>query len=294
MKDFFKVALLTVIVSIIFIGISIAVPYSQSFREISGDSGLTGIATLLILNLFCCYTIFYVIRNSTLSGIKTIICLSISLPCVYIFMTQIETLFFISAFPALTKMDVLLIMFSNSVPLVIGILIGNKIFARKEKIINYEIESKTLFSKKGLIAKIFIIGFLYAIIYFLFGYFVAWQSEDLRIFYSGSPLKDSFIEKLISNFKEDPFIYLFQIVRGILFALFISPIVFLFSNKSKTLLVSIILIYATTALCLIIPNKLFPDSVRWAHFIEMSTSMLLFAFVTWFVYNKISIKTNNG
>lgn len=171
-------------------------------------------------------------------------------------------------------------------------MIGSKLFARKEKTEKDGIDNKVFFPLKELIVKVLIIGFLYAIIYFLFGYFVAWQFEDLRIFYSGSPFKESFLEKLMTNVNENPVIYLFQVVRGILFGLFILPVVYLFRNKSKALLVSTILIYETTAICLIIPNALFPDSVRWGHFIEMSTSMLLFAFVTWFVYDKVKIKTN--
>ncbi len=292
MKEFLKVIILTMVVSFIFVSISAIVPYSQSFRSLSNNSDPMDIVYLLALNFFCCYTIFYVIRNSPFSNLKTMICLSISLPCVYIFMTQIETLFFASAFPILTKTDILLIVFCNTFSLIIGVLIGNRMFARKEVSEEHKTNREVSFSLRELIIKVLIIGFLYAIIYFLFGYFVAWQSEDLRIFYSGSSFKESFLDKLISNFNENPFIYPFQIVRGIFFGLFILPIVYLFRYKSRALLISIILVYETTAVCLIIPNGLFPDSVRWAHFVEMSTSMLLFAFVTWLVYDKVKIKRN--
>jgi len=293
MKEFLKVILLTIIVSFVFSLVSMIVPYSQSFREISSSSAEPlDFIYFLITNFFCCFAIFYVIRNSPLPALKTIFCLSVSLPCIYIVMTQIETLFFAQAFPALTKMDILLMVFSNSFSLIVGILIGSKLFARNKESEKEDIGSKRPLLTKELIVKVLIIGFLYAIIYFLFGYFVAWQFEDLRMFYSGSPYKESFIEKLTSNFNENPFIYLFQFIRGILFASFILPVVYLFRYKSKALLISTILVYETTAICLIIPNALFPDSVRWGHFIEMLTSMLLFAFVTWYVYDKIKI--NNG
>ncbi|MDD2548763.1 MAG: hypothetical protein PHD00_01570 [Bacteroidales bacterium] len=60
----------------------------------------------------------------------------------------------------------------------------------------------------------------------------------------------------------------------------------MFNAKSKELLVSLILVYLSTSIVLIIPNFLFPDVVRWAHFIEMMSSMTLFAVITWWVWRK--------
>jgi hypothetical protein len=123
----------------------------------------------------------------------------------------------------------------------------------------------------------------------MFGYFVAWQSEDLRFFYSGNRTDQGFIASLITNYQENPGIYPFQFLRGVLFALSVLPLVSMFQGKSKTLLMSLMLVMATTAMGLIIPNFLFPDAVRWAHFREMISSMLVFAVVIWFVYDKLSL-----
>lgn len=120
MKEFLKIILLTVIVSFVFSFISVLIPYSQSFREISSSSSEpTDFIYFLVTNFFCCCAIFYVIKNSTFSALRTILCLSVSLPCIYTVMTQVETLFFVSAFPALTKMDILLIVFCNSFSLLV-------------------------------------------------------------------------------------------------------------------------------------------------------------------------------
>jgi len=124
----------------------------------------------------------------------------------------------------------------------------------------------------------------------LFGYFVAWQFEELRLFYSGSAEKISFWGQIANNIKTSPIIFPFQILRGILFGIAIIPIRRMIHKKS-VFIISVCLIYLCTAIVLIIPNALFPDMVRIAHLIEMSSSMLLFGIIVGnILWNKESIK----
>jgi len=109
----------------------------------------------------------------------------------------------------------------------------------------------------------------------IFGYVVAWQFEELRIFYSGSAEKLNFWAQMFNNVKTDPFIFPFQIIRGILFGAFVLPLMHVFKTK-KAFITAISLIYVYLGIVLISPNVLFPDAVRIAHFLECTTSMLLF------------------
>ncbi len=112
----------------------------------------------------------------------------------------------------------------------------------------------------------------------LFGYYVAWQFEELRVFYSGSPEKLSFWGQMANNLRNPVFIP-FQIGRGILFGIFVLPLVSMLS-KSKTICITgICLVYVSTAVLLILPNPLFPNTVRLAHLVEMLSSMLLFGII---------------
>jgi hypothetical protein len=112
-----------------------------------------------------------------------------------------------------------------------------------------------------------------------FGYFIAWQFEDLRIFYSGSPEKLNFFGQLVNNMKTNPVIYPFQILRGILFGISIVPFLKMICKK-QVFLTSVSLVFSCTAVMLIIPNVLFPDTVRLAHLLEMTSSMLFFGNIT--------------
>jgi len=121
------------------------------------------------------------------------------------------------------------------------------------------------------------------VIYFLFGYFIAWQFEELRVFYSGTAENAGFIGQLMNNFHDNVIIYPFQFIRGILFVLGVLPLLYMLQRKKSVFITGISLVYLCTAVVLIIPNILFPDAVRWAHFIEMFFSMLLFGVITGYI-----------
>jgi len=195
-------------------------------------------------------------------------------------MTQIETLFFGSAFPVLTKLDILLIMIASLIPLLAIIPMIMKFFISKTEYSKENIEiNKQSLNIKNILLKLGVIGGIYLVVYMFFGYFIAWQFEELRIFYSGTAEKLGFFGQLINNFKTNPIIYPFQIIRGILFALFILPLVKMINKNRKIFITSICLVYLSTAVMLVIPNVLFPDIVRYGHLIEMFISMLLFGII---------------
>jgi hypothetical protein len=189
-------------------------------------------------------------------------------------MTQIETWFFGNAFTALTKLDIILIMFAGLFPLLVTIALLVKFFQNK----NVVCETVKI-NVKDILTKLGIIGIIYLCVYMLFGYFVAWQFEELRLFYSGSTEKLSFWGQMANNIKTNPIIIPFQIFRGMLFGLAVIPIKYMVNKNKKDFIISVCLIYLCTAIVLIIPNALFPEIVRIAHLIEMSSSMLLFGII---------------
>jgi hypothetical protein len=189
-------------------------------------------------------------------------------------MTQIETLFFGGAFTGITKLDIILIMFAGLFPLLGAIALLVKFFQNK----NAMCETVKI-NVKNITMKLGIIGIIYLCVYMVFGYFVAWQFEELRLFYTGSTEKLSFLGQMANNIKTNPIIIPFQIIRGILFGLAIIPVKNMVNKNKTAFIISVCLIYLCTAVVLIIPNALFPDMVRIAHLIEMSSSMLLFGII---------------
>ena len=287
MKTVFKTMLVVFVASVIFIIGSALVPYSETFKAATSNSDPSSILFLFLNNLWLCVTIIYLVKHSNWLGNKLLFGTMFVLFMVYCFMTQIETWFFGNAFAILTKMDIVLITLTNFIPILVAVPLSIKMFGKERKSSGNE----SLIETRDLVKKVIILGLCYVVVYFMFGYFIAWQFREVRVFYSGNAIKTSFIEKLILNYQENAIIYPFQFLRGILFTLSIMPLVYMMRGKSKALLISLCLVYLCPAVVLIIPNILFPDMVRWAHFLEMMTSMFCFAVISWYVIVKIKMAT---
>ncbi|MCF8358921.1 MAG: hypothetical protein K9H26_09200 [Prolixibacteraceae bacterium] len=279
MKSLLKILGISLLATIIYIIGSTLLPFSESFKEATQNSSPIDLVYLFFVHTWITATIFYIGKKSDWNKNWLLLSLGFVYMAFYSFMTQIEVLFFNDTFEILSKCDGWLIMLANFLPLIVivplTLKIAKKCFTGTKPIILVKLNT--------ILGKVALLAVIYVFIYFLFGYFVAWQFADLRAFYLGTPEKESFFRVMAGNFQNSHIIP-FQFLRGVLFATFILPVVLMFRNKRRELLISLILIYTTTAIVLIIPNFLFPDTVRWAHFIEMMTSMTVFSIISWFIW----------
>ena len=273
-KTFFKLVLATVLYTVLFMLANALMPFSQEFKEMGASGNPMGLLYMLISSAWACFTIYFIIKNTNYFGIKLFIILLCVMFFIQYFMTQIETLFFGGAFIHLTKPDIILIMLCGLFPLSGSVALLVKFFQNKNTV--YENNKMNI---KKIVIKLGLIGIIYLCVYMIFGYFVAWQFEELRQFYSSSTEKLSFFGQMANNIKTNPIIITFQILRGILFGAAIIPIKYMVNKSKNIFIISVCLLYLCTAIVLIIPNVLFPDIVRIAHLIEMSTSMLLFGLI---------------
>jgi len=281
-KTILKFLSATVLYAILFMVANTFLPFSQGFKELGSSGDPMALLFLLVSSAWTCFAIYFIIKNTEYFGKKLFINLLFVMFFIQYFMTQIETLFFGNAFTVITKLDIILIMFTGLFPLsgVIALLVN--FFQTKSNLCkSVKINIKDIAMKLG------IIGIIYLCAYMIFGYFVAWQFEELRLFYTSSTEKLSFWGQMANNIKTNPIIIPFQIIRGILFGLAIIPIKNMVNKNKIVFIISVCLIYLCTAIVLIIPNVLFPDMVRIAHLIEMSSSMLFFGIIVGYIlYSK--------
>ena len=132
------------------------------------------------------------------------------------------------------------------------------------------------------------LAMFYVVVYFVFGYFVAWQWEETRLYYSGSTaIKPFFIHFLDLFLKEDPLIIPFQLLRGALWTSLAIVIVRMIKAKRWETSLAVAL---TFSVLLSLPPGLFPNPymspiVASSHFIEISSSMLFFGGIAgWVMY----------
>ena len=123
----------------------------------------------------------------------------------------------------------------------------------------------------------------------LFGYFVAWQWEATRLFYSDTAEIKPFFTHFADLFlREDPFIILFQLLRGALWTGLALLIVRMIIAKrwEASLAVALNFSLLLAVPLIMFPNPYMPPMVAQSHFVELMTSMVLFGGVAgWVLWN---------
>jgi hypothetical protein len=201
-----------------------------------------------------------------------------------VFMTQIETGYFLSAFPLLHDnfqlYNLILrglltsLLFSVLVTLICG---G---FSRKPRPqANFKVTADNAVKQGAWLA------FVYLVLYMLAGYFIAWQVRELRLFYGGPAELNGFFEQWGASLMGKPELPVFQYFRGILWILCLVPLFLGFSGKRMELVVlsGLALALLPTAQ-LAFANPLMPAAISLGHFWEVSISTGIFgALCAWFI-----------
>lgn len=280
MKTILKILLISLIHLIVISVVNGMLPYSGNYKDLlmSSPQAFSSLLTVWLIGLWNAVLIFLGARYSGFQRLKTWLLLSAYLFLLQPFMTQTETWFFSGSFEVLKKTDILLIMAGQLVAILLSVLSGVYLFKPVSK------KNDVQGSISHLIPKLLLIGLLYMIIYMLFGYFVAWQFEALRIFYSGSPIKASFLQVMLDNIHNTPWIFPFQIMRGLFFGLINYLLYKILVPNTRIYVIGTLISNISLGLMLLIPNPLFPDTVRIAHFYEVTSSMILFSMLMCMIF----------
>ena len=126
---------------------------------------------------------------------------------------------------------------------------------------------------------------VYLILYMLFGYFVAWQVKELRLFYGGPIELNGFFEQWGLSLMQKPELPVFQYFRGVLWMLCLIPLFLGFSGKRFELVILSALALALLPTAqLAFANPLMPAGVSLGHFWEVAISTGIYgALCAWFV-----------
>jgi hypothetical protein len=252
-------------------------------------SGFLSPAMAFLFNAIVNATILvWAARHSSFRGLTMVGQLFVLSFGAQVFMTQIETGYFVSAFPLLANNFQLynLILRGLLTSLFFSILVtwicGG--FSRKARPTSSFTVTTENTVKQGAWLSI-----IYIVLYMLFGYFVAWQVKELRLFYGGPAELNGFFEQWGITAMAKPEFPVFQYFRGILWILCLVPLFMGFSGKHLELIV-----FSALALALLptaqlaLANPLMPAAVSLGHFWEVSLSTGIFgALCGWLVPIKI-------
>ncbi len=126
--------------------------------------------------------------------------------------------------------------------------------------------------------KLVLIGVCYIVLYLAAGYFIAWQSPVLREYYRGYD-PGSIITHVSWLVNASPHIIPFQFLRGLVWMLFVLPIIKMHRGKRIEIGLTVAALFVVWNLQLFMPNPLMPAEIARIHFFEMSVSNSIFGFI---------------
>ena len=268
--------------------VAVTILYFSTFAVVSGallanvspqpapaEAGTTLLA-LLVVSIINAAVLSYVILRAGWTGWKLVLAVFFVFYGVSTLMPQIETAFFITTLPPGMLPRLFLagaIMAAVFSPL--AVLILGK--ARKGPD-GTTGNTWSRMSAGAWIAKLTLIVVIYVLIYFTFGYFIAWQSPAVRAYYGGSD-PGSFIAQVTSVLHDQPSLFLLQILRALLWTALALPVIRMMKGKWWEAGLAVALLFAVASSQLLLPNPLMPYDVRMAHLLETVTSNFLFGWL---------------
>ena len=254
-----------------------SVPMTQ---EETGQAAMA----LLIVAAASALVLSVLVLRSRWNGLRLIGAVMVVHFGVETFMAQLETLYFNRAVQM--ESDMLLgIVAGGAVRAVVfaplAVLILGKIKRRGQPG-----ESMPVRLSSGWTRRFAALTILYVVIYFLSGYFVAWQSDDVRLYYTGtSAIKPFFLHFRDLFLRDDPWIIPFQLLRGALWTALALLMVRMarFKRWGAALVVGSVFVVLIALPLGLFPNPYMPPGVRQAHFYELVSSMLVYGCVTGWV-----------
>lgn len=246
-----------------------------------------GIIGLLILSVINTILIVSLIFSLRWRGWRLALLLALAYYGSFTFMTQIETLYFLTGITVSPELMAGLFIMGIPVPFIfipLAVLICGR--WKSVKIDNEN--TNMVMPKQQFILKLAIIAVVYLVIYWCAGYFIAWQNPELRAFYGSPGEIMPFWEHTLDKIRNTPSLIILQLVRGLLFAVITIPVIRGSNLKPWPTALLVGLLLAVPHLVHILSNPLMPiASVRFSHMIETASSTFLFGLiVVWLLHRR--------
>jgi hypothetical protein len=274
------------------IAANIISPLPQFIMEKMPETGfMSASAAMLLSGVVNATILIWAARRSSLKGFALAETLFVFSYLAQIFQTQIETSYFVNAFPLLHgNFEVYRLFLRGAITSAIFVLLVTFLtggFSRKPHAAAKFTVHAGRFLKAGAWLAV-----VYFILYIFFGYYVAWQSQELRIFYGGPAELNSFADQILNTLMSKPEMPFFQYARGILWIVCLIPLFKSFTGgRVELLILSGLALALLPTVQLAFPNPLMPAEISLYHFREVSISTgIMGALCAWFIPTSITEK----
>lgn len=228
--------------------------------------------------------VLWMARRSSLRGLNLWLQLLAVVFGVQWFQTQVETGYFLPAFPLLdgnfeVYRLVLRGLISSILFTLLTVLLKGGFSPKPSPASRFVVTAARGLGQGAWLAAV------YVVLYMVFGYFVAWQSPAVRVFYGGPAELNSFFAQWGTELTRKPELPVFQYFRGLVWLACLVPMFKSFVGRRVELAILALLVLGLLpTVPLLFPNPLMPAAVSLAHFWEVSISTGIFgALCAWFV-----------
>lgn len=272
-----KVIALTIILFAGFVvaGAVVRLPAAQAAEPADG-------AALVLLGVCLLDTLVltWLILRSRWAGARLMLAVFVVFYGVMTLMSQIETAVFITNLPAgvLPRLFLMGAVVAGLFSVASVLVLGKGSAARADRSAN----SRLQMPAREWTWKLAAIAVVYVIVYFTFGYFVAWRNPAVREYYGGTD-DGGFLTQMSALVREQGWLIPFQMLRAMLWTAIALPVIRMMKGpRQETALAVGVAFGVLMSAHLLIPNPYMPYAVRMAHLAETAPSNFLFGcFVGW-------------
>lgn len=281
MKTVLFVALRVIALTVI-LAICVAVAGGVVGLQDNSQSPEQAGAALLSLLAVCFLQVVvmtHLVLRSRWSGWRLVATVFVVFYGVMTFMPQIESAVFLNRLPPGTLPRLLLMGALVAAPFsALAVLILGK---RKAVAVDTGPNSRLVMPPSEWAWKLAVIALVYLILYFTFGYFIAWKNPAVPVYYGGTD-PGSFFAQMGTVIRDTPWLIPFQILRSMFWVALALPVIRMLRGRWPETAVALGSLFAVMTAPLLLPNPYMPEPVRMAHLVETGSSNLIFgAFIGW-------------
>ena len=273
-----RLGLLTVVLFICFAvaGTLVKLPGSGEPGAQAGDAAIRLVAVCFLTVA----VLTYLILRSRWAGWKLAVTMFLVYYGVATFMGQIESAVFITRLPpgALPRLFLMGALVAAPFAALAVLILGK----RKASTADGGPNARLQMPAREWAWRLAVIAVVYVILYFTFGYFVAWRHPEVRAYYNGVDT-GSFAAHMAMVVRDTPWLIAFQALRALLWTALALPVIRMMKGSRLETALAVGLLFSVVMNAqLLLPNPYMPDAVRMAHLLETASSNFLFgALVGW-------------
>ncbi|MFO7918570.1 MAG: hypothetical protein R6V13_10870 [Anaerolineae bacterium] len=292
-----KIVAIAIVMLIVMLVVS-EITLPAEMTESEPQEGGNVILLLFVVTAIDALILSLVITHSRWRGLPLILGLTFAFYGVRTVVGQIEAIVFLTplgerwgagSIPALTMpMDFILSQFYIGAALaIVGVPFATFLFGkvkRGEKESSVRLDPGI--SGPQWLWKLGAIIILYELLYFGFGYYVAWKNPAVSAFYQGTD-PGNFLAQMKHVATQTPTLIPFQAFRALLWVAFSLPVISMLRHRSGLgALITGLLLGLPMNVPHIVPNPYMPPAVRMAHFIETASSTFLFGVMMFWLLHR--------